>query len=299
MFMLKTTFPKSNNSITSYRISQIFKSLQGNINIIKSKTIHPIRSYSNVIPLTEKQKFRLKTELCDYSLISFSKEFMDSKFSNLKNDIFIYPEFISEDESNILLEQIEKKIKRYCREGYSKHHFDEKIDKYKEFSSHNWLPAYRSMHSRTLNSEEVINNLKNYYSPNDLAVIKILDKVWSLFPKSWAWIAPHVLDLNTGGNIKAHVDNPDYSGLYVGGISLLSSSVSTFRHISDPNICFDVLLPPKSLYFFSNGIRYEFTHEITSTPEQRRWNNQNIPNNRRISIMFRDVNEESLLKVDL
>ncbi|PVZ98782.1 hypothetical protein BB558_005215, partial [Smittium angustum] len=83
-----------------------------------------------------------------------------------------------------------------------------------------------------------------------------------------------------------------YSGLYVGGLCLLGKAISTFRNVNDPEIKVDLLLPPKSLYFFSHRIRYEFTHEITSLPEQRVWDEKQIPKQRRISIMFRDVYEK-------
>ncbi|KAJ2766708.1 hypothetical protein GGI18_005947, partial [Coemansia linderi] len=123
----------------------------------------------------------------------------------------------------------------------------------------------------------------------DDQVRHILDRVWELFPPSFAWLPPHILDLHEDGEILPHVDNPDYSGFAVGGLSLLGSAVSTFKHVDDPSISVDVLLAPKSLYFMTNRIRYQFTHEITVDPKQRQWQGKIVPRARRISLMFRDA----------
>ncbi|PVU98747.1 hypothetical protein BB559_001318 [Furculomyces boomerangus] len=252
----------------------------------------------NLLSIEDKKNFYLADSLLNppdsKSYIKYSQKFIESEFNNSKNNILLYPDFITDSEHEAIVKGCEKKLRRYCRDGYAVNHFDSRITNYREFSCSSWLPIEKSIHFKNSHPEKLVNydEVTLTIDKNEEKEINILNKVWSLFPNNWAWIPPHVLDLHEEGSIRAHVDNPEYSGLYVGGLCLLGKAISTFRNVNDPEIKVDLLLPPKSLYFFSHRIRYEFTHEITSLPEQRVWDEKQIPKQRRISIMFRDVYEK-------
>ncbi|PVV00518.1 hypothetical protein BB560_005099 [Smittium megazygosporum] len=289
----------------------------GNVSYISASFSSSLNTQTNSPRISPdhkaKSEFRLDQKLCDPSLLHFSKEFEASEYAQYKDGLFVAPDFITPEEHEILVQSIEKKLRRYCRSGYSVGHFDHRIDNYREFSCSSWLPMNR-MENATGNNPPKKNRGFKFISVlkikmknttfkyhriscyDDLSmgcvIIKLINKFARKRPffrpeKSWTWLSPHILDLNAGGTIKAHVDNPNYSGLYVGGLCLLSTAVSTFRHVSDPKISCNVLLRPRTLYFFSNKLRYDFTHEITSNPTQRQWDGKELPLARRISIMFR------------
>ncbi|KAJ1848035.1 hypothetical protein LPJ73_004090 [Coemansia sp. RSA 2703] len=236
--------------------------------------------------------------------IEYSPEYLHANLD--KNDIFVYPDFIDDAEHSLLVKNCEKKLKRLAS-TYEMGHFDKRIHNYRECSVSAWLPKKRGIGGRV--AEAVGKPIDP--DPIDLPDRKpqggsagwttvgkydgqirhVLDRVWDLFPSSYAWLPPHILDLHQDGEILPHVDNPDYSGFVVGGLCLLGPAVSSFKHVDDPRIRVDVLLNPKSLYFMTNRIRYQFTHEITVDPKQRVWGDQVIPRARRISLMFRDAKE--------
>ncbi|KAJ2059742.1 hypothetical protein GGI17_004214 [Coemansia sp. S146] len=221
-----------------------------------------------------------------------------------KNDIFVHPDFINDEEHALLAKCCERKLKRLAS-TYEMGHFDKRIHNYRECSVSAWLPQKRAVAGRVAEAmgravdpdpvdlpDRAANGKSGGWTTvgkYDGQVRHILDRVWELFPSRFAWLPPHILDLHENGEILPHVDNPDYSGFTVGGLSLLGSAVSTFRHVDDPSVSVDVLLAPKSLYFMTNRIRYQFTHEITVDPEQRQWQGKIVPRARRISLMFRDA----------
>ncbi|KAI9474997.1 hypothetical protein BX667DRAFT_343791 [Coemansia mojavensis] len=236
--------------------------------------------------------------------IRYSPEFISRGYA--KSDLFLYPEFISHNEHDLLVSNCNKKLKRLAS-SYEMGHFDKRIHNYRECSVSAWLPNHRGI------SGQVARAMGRQVDPDpvdlpdrapkgrssgwttvgkyDGQIRHILERVWSLFPASFAWLPPHILDLHQDGEILPHVDNPEYSGFVVGGLSLLGQAVSTFKHVDDPSVRVDVLLPPRSLYFMTNQIRYQFTHEITVDPRQRAWMNQPVARARRISLMFRDAKE--------
>ncbi|KAJ2909752.1 hypothetical protein GGI21_001564 [Coemansia aciculifera] len=236
------------------------------------------------------------------SFIRYSAGYIEQGYD--KSDIFVYPDFISNEEHDLLVKSCERKLKRLAS-TYEMGHFDKRIHNYRECSVGAWLPQKRSVAGRVAEAMgraadpdpiDLPDRAPSGKSSGWTTVGKydgqarhILDRVWELFPPSFAWLPPHILDLHEDGEILPHVDNPDYSGFAVGGLSLLGSAVSTFRHVDDPNVSVDVLLEPKSLYFMTNRIRYQFTHEITVDPKQRQWQGQSVPRARRISLMFRDA----------
>ncbi|KAJ2706994.1 hypothetical protein FB645_001135 [Coemansia sp. IMI 203386] len=251
-----------------------------------------------------------KTPICLVSpesaspYIHYSSKYISEGLS--KTDIFLYPEFVSSTEHDLLVKNCEKKLKRLAS-SYEMGHFDKRIHNYRECSVGAWLPNKRGIGGhiaeaigKTVDPDPV--DLPDRRPQGGSAgwttvgkydgqIRHVLDRVWDLFPASYAWLPPHILDLHQDGEILPHVDNPDYSGFVVGGLCLLGPAVSTFKHVDDPEIRVDVLLEPRSLYFMTNKIRYQFTHEITVDPQQRSWLGQKVPRSRRISLMFRDAKE--------
>ncbi|KAJ1965834.1 hypothetical protein GGI12_000521 [Dipsacomyces acuminosporus] len=236
--------------------------------------------------------------------IRFSPAFIEKGYN--RADIFVHPDFVSDEEHALLAKSCERKLKRLASQ-YEMGHFDKRIHNYRECSVSAWLPQKRAVAGRVaeavgrqpdpdpvdLPDREAKGKSSGWTTvgKHDGQIRHILDRVWDLFPSSYAWLPPHILDLHQDGEILPHVDNPDYSGFVVGGLCLLGPAVSTFKHVDDPSVRVDVLLPPKSLYFMTNKIRYQFTHEITVDPEQRVWGGAPVPKARRISLMFRDAKE--------
>ncbi|KAJ2408440.1 hypothetical protein J3F80_002091 [Coemansia sp. RSA 2526] len=236
--------------------------------------------------------------------IKYSDAFVDRGYT--KSDIFLHPDFISDDEHDLLVRSCNKKLKRLAN-TYEMGHFDKRINNYRECSVSAWLPHKRGVAGRVSQAMDravdpdpvdLPDRASNGKSAGWTTVGKydgqirhILDRVWDLFPASFTWLPPHILDLHEDGEILPHVDNPEYSGFVVGGLCLLGPAVSTFKHVDDPSVRVDVLLSPKSLYFMTNRIRYQFTHEITVDPSQRAWMGQPVARARRISLMFRDAKE--------
>ncbi|KAJ2081112.1 hypothetical protein H4R24_002583 [Coemansia sp. RSA 988] len=237
-------------------------------------------------------------------LIKYSDAFIERGYN--KNDIFLYPEFIDSEEHDLLVRSCNKKLRRLAS-NYEQGHFDKRIHNYRECTVSAWLPnklgiaghiakatgRYVDENPADLPDRAPIGKSSGWTSigKHDGIIRHILERVWGMFPPQLAWLPPHVLDLHEDGEILPHIDNPEYSGFVVGGLCLLGSAVSTFKHASDPSIRVDVLLPPRSLYFMTNRVRYQFTHEITADPAQRVWGGQPVPKAHRISLMFRDAKE--------
>ncbi|KAJ2782233.1 hypothetical protein H4R18_002377 [Coemansia javaensis] len=237
-------------------------------------------------------------------VVQFSDEFVGRGFA--RSDIFVHPAFVSSDEHDLLVRSCEKKLRRLAG-AYAAGHFDGRIRNYRECSVSAWLPHRRGIAGRVaaaagrhadpdppdLPDRPPTARASGWTAvgKHDGQIRHILDRVWDLLPPGLAWLPPHILDLHEDGEILPHVDNPDYSGFVVGGLCLLGPAVSTFRHVDDPAVRVDVLLEPRTLYFMTSRIRYQFTHEITLRPDQRVWRGQPVPRARRISLMFRDAKE--------
>ncbi|KAJ2610627.1 hypothetical protein H4S08_003536 [Coemansia sp. RSA 1365] len=237
-------------------------------------------------------------------LIKYSDAFIEHGYS--KSDIYLHPEFIDTEEHDLLVRSCNKKLRRLAN-NYEQGHFDKRIHNYRECTVSAWLPNKLGVAGHIakamghhidedpidLPDRKPTKKSSGWSSigKHDGQIRHILERVWGLFPPHLAWLPPHILDLHEDGEILPHIDNPEYSGFVVGGLCLLGSAVSTFKHANDPSIRVDVLLPPGSLYFMTNHIRYQFTHEITANPEQRAWGGQPIPKAHRISLMFRDAKE--------
>uniref|UniRef100_A0A8R1HGD4 2OG-FeII_Oxy_2 domain-containing protein n=1 Tax=Caenorhabditis japonica TaxID=281687 RepID=A0A8R1HGD4_CAEJA len=99
----------------------------------------------------------------------------------------------------------------------------------------------------------------------------------------------HILDLHKDGVIKPHIDSIRYCGDVITGVSLLSDAIMRLRHQNQKDdLIVDLLMPRRSLYRLGGAGRYEFTHEVLGTTESV-WHGKNIPRDRRISIICRDL----------
>ncbi|KAJ2612555.1 E3 SUMO-protein ligase pli1 [Coemansia sp. RSA 1804] len=242
--------------------------------------------------------------------IKYSPEFLAQGYD--KHEIYVHPGFITDEEHDLLAKNCEKKLRRLAS-TYEMGHFDKRIHNYRECSVGAWLPNMRSVAGRVAletgravdpdpvdlpdrrpssgSSSSSRSGGWTTVGRDDGEIRAVLDRVWGLFPSSLAWLPPHILDLHQDGEILPHVDNPEYSGFVVGGLTLLGPAVSTFKHVDDPHVRVDVLLEPRSLYFMTDRIRYQFTHEITVGAGQRVWQGVPVPRARRISLMFRDAKQ--------
>ncbi|CAM0141414.1 unnamed protein product [Umbelopsis sp. WA50703] len=195
-----------------------------------------------------------------------SDSFKDQKSAKAYSvdDFLVYPGFITQEEHDHIASICEKKLKRSLGHKVEYHpgHFDHVIHQYRECSASHWGKQDDFM--------------KNF----------IKTRVYSLFPDQWEWLDPHILDLDSRGEIKAHVDNIEYSGSVVAGLCLLSPAIMKLRHQHDPNNQLDVLLEPGTFYIQRDSVRYAFTHEITF--DNSTWNGEQIDRGRRISLLFRD-----------
>lgn len=109
------------------------------------------------------------------------------------------------------------------------------------------------------------------------------------FPKG---VAPldhvHVLDLDSKGYIKPHIDASRYCGDTIAGLSLLTDSVMKLVHDKQKELWATVLLKRRSLYIMRNDARFLYTHEILSN-DNSEFNGVKVHKDRRISIICRNV----------
>ncbi|XP_067636408.1 alpha-ketoglutarate-dependent dioxygenase alkB homolog 7, mitochondrial [Eurosta solidaginis] len=215
-------------------------------------------------------------------------------------DLRLHTNFITTEEEEKLLEEIEPYMKRL---HYEYDHWDDAIHGFRETERKKWYP-----HNRT-----------------------VLDRVRQLAFDGEIMPYVHILDLAAEGVIKPHVDSTRYCGNTIAGISLLSDCVMRLvrvderkyqqgKAIAGPaenagknenqqtqnmptepddvyrnrpvttlenNFYVDVLLRRRSLYIMSHSSRYNFTHEILAN-EKSHFQGQHIQKDRRISIICRN-----------
>ncbi|KAH8547583.1 hypothetical protein BGW37DRAFT_228711 [Umbelopsis sp. PMI_123] len=179
------------------------------------------------------------------------------------DDFLVYPEFVTKEEHDTVTSICEKKLRRSFgpKVEYFPIHPDSVIHQYRECSASHWGKQDEFM-------KEFINK-----------------RIYSMFPDHLEWLDPHILDLDADGEIKAHVDNIEYSGSVVAGLCLLSPAIMTLRHKEDSKIQIDVLLEPGTFYIQRDSIRYSFTHEIRL--DNTTWKGTEVERRRRISLLFR------------
>ncbi|XP_021694845.1 alpha-ketoglutarate-dependent dioxygenase alkB homolog 7, mitochondrial [Aedes aegypti] len=185
----------------------------------------------------------------------------------------VLPDFITEEEEQSLLQEIEPYLKRM---RYEFDHWDDAIHGYRETERKHWYPANRA----------------------------IFDRVKEVAFRGETLPYIHVLDLAKQGVIKPHVDSVRYCGTTIAGISLLSDSVmrlvrtndeeqtnAEYRQIfasnRDDKYWSDVLLARRSLYIMKDTARYKFTHEILAGDDSI-FQDRKVDKDRRISIICRN-----------
>ncbi|CAI9739727.1 alpha-ketoglutarate-dependent dioxygenase alkB homolog 7, mitochondrial-like [Octopus vulgaris] len=175
----------------------------------------------------------------------------------LQDNVEIHEDFLSLEEHESLLAEIEPYLKRL---RYEYDHWDDAIHGYRETERKQW---------------------------ND-SNTKILDRV-----KSVAFQPPeaplpfvHVLDINKDGYIKPHVDSVRFCGRTIAGLSLLSESVMRLVCEKDKSKSGDILLLPRSLYILRDQARFDYTHEVLPDKTSM-FKGNHIPRSRRISVISR------------
>lgn len=232
------------------------------------------------------------------SLLSADPRYVDSTAAPANfspSSAVVYPEVISEDEADALVQDIQNRMRR---RRYEKGHWDAVITQYKEVELP--LPTESSVGGggpQPLSDlsvaaiQRIRNQLeRNHFGPNGSKDQEGRTK--DQLPIQW--IPCHGIDLKKDGKLTAHVDSVRYSGLIVAGLSLLSSSIMRLRpaaeyssdttgsddgtekskqqsqqHLYEPkptespgDVHVDLYLPPRSLYVLSGVSRYEYTHEL-------------------------------------
>ncbi|KAF9202067.1 Alpha-ketoglutarate-dependent dioxygenase alkB 7, mitochondrial [Haplosporangium sp. Z 27] len=200
-------------------------------------------------------------------------------------DFIIVPDYLSSKEHEMLVEAATKKLKRALGRQirYEDGHFDGVITRYRECSASDW-GGVSAPGSPTSLQPSLVTNLKDRATPQE--VIESIKQ--QFFPSDWRWVAPHILELESGkGGIKPHVDHLDASGEVVAGLCLCSTAVMELIHQDDPKKQFRVLLPKGCFYFQRDSVRYNYKHGIPIQTEDHSFKGTLIPKEKRISIMLR------------
>lgn len=188
----------------------------GTLSLLKSPVGFPRPQFSKVLAgrrtLSTQEYAALRNEqsVLDhcFNMSDAFKAQASTKSYNV-DDFLIYPNFVTKDEHDQIASICEKKLKRSLGQKVEYHpgHFDQVIHQYRECSASQWGKQDEFM--------------KNF----------IKTRIYSMFPDHWTWLDPHILgkynhdeklvksellanfffplliDLNSTGEIKAHVDN--------------------------------------------------------------------------------------------
>lgn len=203
-----------------------------------------------------------------YSLASI-KSHIYSKCPCTLNEMMqwtkVIPDFITFDEENKLLKELEVPLKRM---RYQSGHWDKAIESYRELEKSTWNDN---------DNDKLINRIRDYVFPPDQVENGFITKPLSCV---------HVLDLSDEGEIKAHVDAIRFCGPRLAGLSLMSHSVMRLVSVTDSNKSVDLYLPRRSLYIICDAARYDYTHAILPQKDTF-FNGQPVIKGRRISIILR------------
>ncbi|KAG5187259.1 hypothetical protein JKP88DRAFT_307445 [Tribonema minus] len=182
----------------------------------------------------------------------------------LRRDVAVYPDFITQEQHDALVEQLAPVFRR---KRYEKGHWDAVITDYKE--------SERADESWNQTNRDTIEQIR---TSNVMP------------PGLGPWLPVHAIDLSAQGHIKPHVDSVKFSGKVVAGLSLLSTALMTLRH-EDTGATAALLLPPRSFYMLQGDARYRCTHEVSPADADGAvtWHGKAYPRGRRISLIFRDA----------
>lgn len=128
-------------------------------------------------------------------LLDFEGSWPEDVKSKIIKDLRIIPNFISEKEEKLLLEEVEIYLKRM---KYEKDHWDSAIENFRETERKQWYP----------HNKDTLKKVMKLAFENENTLPHI-----------------HVLDLAADGFIMPHVDSVRYCGSTIAGLSLLSDSV--------------------------------------------------------------------------
>lgn len=211
---------------------------------------HQIKFYSSDSLLKEhKESENTKSYLLSSDPVTYNE---------LSQNFVVYENFVTEEEEESLMEEIQSFVKRL---RYEYDHWDNAIHGYREVERRNW-------------SEE-----------NQPVLQRVRDVA---FPKGVQQLAHvHVLDLDKAGYIKPHIDAVRFCGNIIAGMSLLSSSVMRLVHNQDKQRFSDILLQRRSLYIMKDAARFDYTHEVLGEKDSI-FDGKVVPRDRRVSIIFRN-----------
>ncbi|KAI9221667.1 hypothetical protein BC828DRAFT_397302 [Blastocladiella britannica] len=181
---------------------------------------------------------------------------------------------VTPDEEQFLLNLSRRKLRR---QPFHPAHFDRVIAGYRESQCSHWRVGVDPVAAERDESKARTIFQRMYAA---------LEQHASTRPVKW--LPEHVLELDAAsGAIGPHVDHvlasgPIVSALVLGGGDAVPVE---FAHVDKPDEWnASVLVPPRSLYFQCDDLRYDFTHAVPKPPGRAR-----------ISIMFRDTFDRSLV----
>ncbi|CAK9826999.1 Alpha-ketoglutarate-dependent dioxygenase alkB homolog 7, mitochondrial [Anthophora retusa] len=175
----------------------------------------------------------------------------------LDSTMQIFSNFITVEEENSLMQEIEPYIKRL---RYEEAHWDDAIHSYRETEKSKWNES----------NVKIINKIREKAFPKGISQLSLI----------------HILDLAPEGWIKPHVDSIKFCGEIIAGLSLLTDSVMRLTLLENETLYKDFLLPRRSLYIMSGTARYDYNHEILKN-EKSYFKGQHILKGRRVSVICR------------
>lgn len=211
--------------------------------------------------------------------------------SNYDNSAVVYPDFLSEEEGQSLVEEVSKRLKR---RRFEEGHWDSVISKYREIE----LATPHEMGSK---STIAIEDAPQYAQTIQRTRGLLKSYVSPQLRNHMTWLPCHAIDLSKNGRLDAHVDSVKFSGGIVAGISLLSDSIMRLRPAkgewtddsSDESLGghVDLYLPKLSLYCLHGMSRFHYSHELLPSDSVFQLNSKNVQvtRGRRLSIIFRDA----------
>lgn len=146
----------------------------------------------------------------------------------------VLPNFITADEEDLLLREVEPHLKRL---RYEVDHWDDAIVGFRETEVGRWSSLCSGVLQRHRNTA-FGNSASNVL------------------------VHTHILDLAEEGHIKPHVDSIKFCGSTISGLSLGSAAVMRLVREGAPDQVADIVLPRCSLYIMRDASRYHFTHEV-------------------------------------
>ncbi|KAL6260969.1 hypothetical protein P5V15_008496 [Pogonomyrmex californicus] len=202
---------------------------------------------------------------------SDKKESNKDAIKNWKVELYdtmkVLPNFISEKEEDILVQEVDPYMKR-LRYEYS--HWDNAIHGYRETEWKKW----------SKDSTQILDRVRKEAFPVEITQLSLV----------------HILDLAAEGWIKPHIDSVRFCGGIIAGLSLLSDSVMRLTMEGHEKECVGYfLLLRRSLYIMSGVARYKYHHEILKS-EESYFEGRHIPKGRRISIICRSEVDPEIIQ---